>query len=87
MMSIAKDFAWLFLIALLLPLWMLLALTGLVVIVGRHLYWWVRGNTTAASRPVPRLRWPWSSRRRSLPPDRREPPAERVPLVIADRPV
>jgi hypothetical protein len=64
-MTFVKDIAWLVLIGLLLPLWMLLGLVSLVVIVGRHMYWWARGNTTAVSRPGRRPRWSWAFRRRS----------------------
>lgn len=50
-MTHIKDIGWLLLLGLLLPLWMALALVALVAIVVRHLYLWVRGNTTATSRP------------------------------------
>jgi hypothetical protein len=60
-----KDVGWLLLIGLLLPLLMALAVAGLVVIVARHLYWWARGNTTAASRRRGRPRLSWAERRSS----------------------
>lgn len=68
-MTFVKDIAWLLLIGLLLPLLMLVGLVCLVVIIGRQLYWWMRGNTTAVSRPPGRPRWSWSFRRRRLFPD------------------
>jgi hypothetical protein len=64
-MTFVKDIAWLLLIGLLMPLWMLLAVGSVVVIVGGHLYMWARGNTTAVSRPSRRPRWSWNLRRRS----------------------
>jgi hypothetical protein len=48
-----QDLAWVLLLGLLLPLWMLLALGALVAVIARQLYLWARGNTTARSRPLP----------------------------------
>jgi hypothetical protein len=47
-----KDLGWLLLAGLLVPVLMALALGSVLFIVGRHLYWWIRGNTTPTSRPV-----------------------------------
>ncbi len=52
-MTYLKDLGWLVLMGLLVPVFMALALVGVVFVVGRHLYWWVRGNTTRTSRIAP----------------------------------
>ena len=55
-MTRMQDLGWLLLIVLLIPLWMALALASVIVIVGRQLYWCIRGNTTEVSsgrRPPP----------------------------------
>lgn len=49
-MTLFKDLGWLVLAGALMPLFMALALGAGLVIVGRHLYWWGRGNTTSTSR-------------------------------------
>lgn len=49
-MTLLKDIGWLILAGVLLPVLMALALGAGLVIIGRHLYWWVRGNTTSTSR-------------------------------------
>jgi hypothetical protein len=48
-----KDLGWLLLGGLLIPVFMAAALVGVVFIVGQHLYWWIRGNTTRTSRSSP----------------------------------
>jgi hypothetical protein len=45
-----KDLGWLLLAGLLIPVFMAAAVAGLVFIIGQHLYWWIRGNTTRTSR-------------------------------------
>jgi hypothetical protein len=47
-----KDLGWLLLGGLLVPVLMAVGLAAVVFIVGRHLYWWLRGNTTPTSRPL-----------------------------------
>ena len=49
-MTTLKNIGWLLLAGALVPVFMALTLAGGLVIVGRHLYWWIRGNTTATSR-------------------------------------
>lgn len=49
-MTTLKDIVGLLLLMLLLPLWMAVGLGFVGLVVGRHLYWWARGNTTAVSR-------------------------------------
>ena len=53
-MTYLKDLGWVLLAGLLVPVFMALTLVTVVFIVGRHLYWWLRGNTTRTSRPIPR---------------------------------
>jgi hypothetical protein len=48
--TILKNIGWLLAAGALIPVFMALALGGVLVIVARHLYWWTRGNTTATSR-------------------------------------
>jgi hypothetical protein len=48
--TLLKNFGWLLLGGLLIPAFMALTLGAGLVIVVRHLYWWVRGNTTPTSR-------------------------------------
>jgi hypothetical protein len=48
--TLLKNFGWLLLGGLLIPVFMALTLGAGLVIVARHLYWWVRGNTTPTSR-------------------------------------
>jgi hypothetical protein len=48
-MAFIRDVGLFSLVVLLFPLWMVLGLAGLLFIVGRHLYWWARGNSTAIS--------------------------------------
>ena len=50
-MTYLKDLGWLLLAGLLIPVFMALALATVMFIVGRHVYWWLRGNTTPTSRP------------------------------------
>jgi hypothetical protein len=49
-MTLLKDIGWLLLAGVMIPVFMALTLGAGLVIVGRHLYWWVRGNTTSTSR-------------------------------------
>ena len=49
-MTYFKDFGWLLLAGLLVPVFMVLSLATVVFIVSRHIYWWLRGNTTRTSR-------------------------------------
>ena len=84
-MTFLKDIGWLLLIAVLLLPLMAIGLVCMVVIVARQLYWWARGNTTAASRPARGPRWSWAQVRRSFAPNRRDsasldrPPAAPLP--------
>jgi len=48
--TLLKNIGWLLVAGALIPVFMSLALGAAVVIVGRHLYWWVRRNTTPTSR-------------------------------------
>jgi hypothetical protein len=50
MLTVVKDVIGVLLIVSLLPLWMAVGLGVVVVVVGRQLYWWARGNTTVVSR-------------------------------------
>ena len=50
MLTTVKDVVGALLIASLLPVWMAVGLGAVIVIVARQLYWWVRSNTSAASR-------------------------------------
>lgn len=84
-MTLMKDLGWLLLIVLLFPVGMAVALAGGLIILGRSLYWWARGNTSATSRmPLPRLTtssWAspwrrWASRSREV----MTPPAPLVPV-------
>ena len=50
MLNALKDVLGVLLLAFLLPVWMAVGLGAVVVIVARQLYWWVRSNTSAASR-------------------------------------
>ena len=50
-MTHLKDFAWVALIVLCLPLIMAAALVAVVIIVARSLYLWARGNVSSTSRP------------------------------------
>ena len=69
-MTAFKDVAGLLVLAFLLPLWMALGFGALVVLVARQLYWWTRGNTSAASRvPAPVTAWLSRRTRRASPPD------------------
>jgi hypothetical protein len=79
-MTFLKDIGWLVLIAFFLPLLAAAGLVSLVVIIGRHLYWWARGNTTATSRPAPPERW-WAPWRRSASGDQRVPASSDAPPV------
>ncbi len=49
-MTFLKDIGWLLLAGALIPVAMALTLGAGLAIVGRHLYWWARGNTTPTSR-------------------------------------
>jgi hypothetical protein len=82
-MTFLKDIGWLVLIVFFLPLLAAAGLVSVVVIVGRQLYWWARGNTTATSRPAPRERW-WAPWRRSASGDQRSPSLSEAPPVAAD---
>jgi hypothetical protein len=48
--TILKNIGWLLLAGALIPVFMALTVGAGLVIVGRHLYWWGRGNTTPTSR-------------------------------------
>ena len=50
-MTFLKNIGWLLVAGALIPVFMALALGAGVVVVGRHLYWWLQGNTT----PTPRV--------------------------------
>jgi hypothetical protein len=45
-----SDIAFLVVAVVGMPLWIFLLLAYAGVVVGRHLYWWARGNTTGSSR-------------------------------------
>jgi hypothetical protein len=45
-----KDFGWLILLLLFLPVWMGLGLAAFAIAAGKQLYLWARGNTTPLSR-------------------------------------
>jgi hypothetical protein len=51
MPTAVKDVVGALLLVFLLPLWMAAGLGAVLVVVARQLYWWVRGNTSAVSRP------------------------------------
>ena len=50
MLNTFKDVVGVLLLAFLLPVWMALGLGVVAFVIGRQLYWWARGNTTAVSR-------------------------------------
>ncbi len=52
-MTIIKDVVGLLLILLLMPVWMVIGLVGGIVMLGRSVYRWGRGNTTSTSRVSP----------------------------------
>ena len=66
-MTLMKDFAWVVLIVLLMPLIMAVAFVAVAIILVQSLYRWARGNTTSTSRggaPRPSgVDW-WASLRR-----------------------
>jgi hypothetical protein len=49
-MTLLKDFGWMILIGLLMPLIMAVAFVGVATILVQSLYRWARGNTTSTSR-------------------------------------
>ena len=89
-MTAFKDVVGLLLLAFLLPLWIPLGLGALVVVVARQLYWWVRGNTSSASR-VPALVRAFSSRpgrsRAAAPEPLAGPVAARLPRPPTPLPI
>jgi hypothetical protein len=55
MLTTVTDIVGVLLLVLLIPLWIALGLGAVAVVVARHGYWWLRGNTTATSRSGERL--------------------------------
>jgi hypothetical protein len=55
-LTLVQDVAWLLVVGLLLPLWMFLALIGLVVIVAKQLALWAGGNKAAPKSPYDPIR-------------------------------
>jgi hypothetical protein len=51
--AIIKDVVGLLLILLLMPVWMVIGLVAGIVMLGRSVYRWARGNTTSTSRVSP----------------------------------
>ena len=49
-MTLLKDFGWVVLIVLLMPVIMAVALVVVAIILAQSLYRWARGNTTPTSR-------------------------------------
>ena len=49
-MTLMKDFGWVVLIVLLMPLIMAVAFVGVAIILVQSLYRWTRHNTTSTSR-------------------------------------
>ena len=89
-MTFVKDIGWLLLLALLLLPMTAIGLVSIGVVLVRQLYWWARGNTTAASRPARGRRWSWAHVRHTSSPNRRDsasrdgPPA--APLTAPSEP-
>jgi hypothetical protein len=50
--TLLKNIGWLLLGGALIPVFMALTLGAGLVILARHVYWWLRGNTTPTSRVV-----------------------------------
>jgi hypothetical protein len=55
-LTLVQDIAWLLVVGLLLPLWMFLALIGLVVIVSKQVALWAGGNKAAPRSPYDPIR-------------------------------
>ena len=89
-MTLLKDFGWVVLIVLLMPLIMAVAFVGVAIILVQSLYRWARGNTTSTSRAgahdASGVDW-WASlrrwARRRTPATRPDPPA--APILVSTR--
>jgi hypothetical protein len=81
-MTLLKDFAWVVLIVLLLPLIMAVTFVAVAILLVQSLYRWARGNTTSTSRVgahhASGVDW-WASLRRRAP--RRTPASRPDPLA------
>ncbi len=96
-MKYLEDAAYLVLLAVLMPLWIVLASVALIIIIARRTYWWMRGPSTGLTRRRARRRrlWAelWSWLRGGMPPrepiegatDLIRPGALPMPVVVVEQ--